>query len=43
MALVMQLCHTIFEHLCCKVVANLHVHFEDVLKRNGGHLTYTVH
>ena len=31
MTLVMQLCHTIFEHLCCKVVANLHVHFEDVV------------
>jgi len=21
----------------------LHVHFEDVLKQNGGHLTYSVH
>jgi len=25
------------------VVANLHDHFEDVLKQNGGHLTYAVH
>lgn len=39
----MQLRHTVFEHLCCKVVANLRVHFEDVLKQNGGHPTYTVH
>ena len=39
----MQLCRTVYGHLYRKVIANLHIHLEEVLKQNGGHLTQTVH
>lgn len=43
MALIIQLCHTISEDLCHKVIANMHIWVEDVLRQNGGHIEYTDH
>ena len=42
-ALVMQLCHTYFEDLGQKVIADLHILLEEGLRQNGGHATYIVY
>lgn len=42
-ALIILLCHTYFEDLGQKVIADLHILLEEVLKQNGGHPTYIVY
>jgi hypothetical protein len=42
-ALIIQLCRTISEDACQKLVTHVYIHLEDVLAHNGGHIEHIVH
>jgi hypothetical protein len=39
-AMIIWLCHTVSEHLCLKVIINIQVHLEEVMRQNGSHVEH---
>jgi hypothetical protein len=37
-AVIIQLCNKIDENLCRRVITNMHVRLQEVVRQNGGHI-----
>ena len=40
---IVKLCRALSEDLCRKVVINAMVHFQEVVRQNGGHIEHVLH